>query len=141
QPEVALVLDEAFGTKTLNCVVEGFEIGFMSINTKPSEDLEADPGAVNLLSNKILQNTVNVRTTGIYLLESDNTLIADNHITYNSQRGRGIAIEKNSDHNKVIGNTIISTDSAGVGRVTQIPGSTLEPNDGRMDIKIQSLQS
>jgi parallel beta-helix repeat protein len=139
KPELAILINEANSVTIQNCNIKGFDFGILSIKTKTPEDLKDNHGAVGQLSNKILQNNINVRTTGIYLLQSDNTLIAGNRITYHSVGGRGIVLQLNSDRNKITENTILSTDSASTGQVRRLPGGPTV--GGIADNGIQTLQS
>ena len=63
-----------------------------------------------------------MRTNAISLTSADNTLIADNRLTYASERGRGVIVEFDSDDNEISGNTVVSTDAASTGLVQQVPG-------------------
>jgi Right handed beta helix region/Periplasmic copper-binding protein (NosD) len=139
KPELAILINEANSVTIQNCSIEDFDFGILSIKTKTPEDLKDNHGAVAQLSNKILQNNINVRTTGIHLLQSDNTLIAGNRVTYHSVGGRGIVLQLNSDNNKIIGNKIVSTDSASTGQVRRLPGGPIVA--GIADNGIQTFQS
>jgi hypothetical protein len=43
--------------------------------------------------NKILGNTIDVRTNPIDVIKSDGVLISGNQLTYASERGRGIVVK------------------------------------------------
>ena len=123
QPELAILMHRSYGTKVQACRIEGFDFGILVVDAKTPAD--AAPGAVSELTNKILGNVIDVRTNAIGLIRADNTLIAGNRLTYASERGRGIAVEFDSDENRIVGNTITSTDAARTGLVNQVPGGPL----------------
>lgn len=123
QPELAILMHHSYGTKVQACRIEGFDFGILVVESKTPSG--AEPGAVGEQTNKILGNVVDVRTNAIGLIRADNTLIAGNRLTYASERGRGIAVEFDSDENRIVGNTITSTDAARTGLVNQVPGGPL----------------
>lgn len=121
QPELAIILRGAYDTKIQNCHIDGFDFGILVTETKaPDEDTESSQ-----TQNKILANTIDVRTNAITLLKSDRVLIADNQLTYAAERGRGVVVEFDSDENLIVNNTISSTDAASTGLVRLYPGGTL----------------
>ena len=93
RPELAILLHRAYDTKIQNCRIEGFDFGILVAETKAPEGESETRKA----QNKILANTIDVRTNAISLLKSDGALIADNQLTYAAERGRGIVIEFDSD--------------------------------------------
>ena len=138
QPEVAILLRHAYGAKIQNCVIDGFDFGILLLETKTPPGGRATGGT----SNKILANTIDVRTNAVRLIRSDNARIADNRITYASERGRGLVIEFDSDDNEIVGNTITSTDAASTGRVRQLPGGVFaDDQTAIMDNEIHLLQN
>jgi hypothetical protein len=73
------------------------------------------------------------------MAKADHTIIWSNALTYDSERGRAIAVEFDSDHNKILGNTITSTDAAGTGLVKIAPGSYDIMQPAVMDDEIHLL--
>ena len=125
QPELAVLLHRAYDTKIQNCRIEGFDFGILVAETKAPESASESGQA----QNKLLGNTIDVRTNAIHLLKADNTLIADNELTYAAERGRGVAVEMDSDFNKVVNNKITSTDNASTGQVRLLPGGIFVPDN------------
>jgi hypothetical protein len=120
QPPLAILLHRSSSIRIQNCVIEGFDFGILVLDTKTPEGLSA--GAIANRRNKILSNRIDVRTNAIGLAKADNTLVADNELTYASERGRGVVLEFDSDHNEILRNTVTSTDAASTGQVHQVPG-------------------
>ena len=139
QPELAILLQRAYDTKIQNCRIEGFDFGILVAETKASGD-SPDTGQAQ---NKILANTIDVRTNAVTLLKSDRVLVADNQLTYAAERGRGVVVEFDSDNNRVINNTITSTDAASTGLVRLYSGGALVPDSQTavMDNEIHILQA
>ncbi|HKO97435.1 MAG TPA: NosD domain-containing protein [Pyrinomonadaceae bacterium] len=105
-PEVGIFLDHAENVLIQNCVIEGFDFGIFAINNKVRPIIKANPRALALVRNKILQNTINARFLAISLASFDNTEIKDNTITYTTAGGKGIYVGRDSDINSIIGNKI-----------------------------------
>jgi hypothetical protein len=138
QPELAILVHQAYDTKIQNCRIDGFDFGILLADTKtPADNLQDGR------NNKILANIINVRTNAISLLRSDAVLIADNQLTYAAERGRGVVIEFDSDDNKIVDNSITSTDAASTGQVRQFPGGffVADAQTAVMDNEIHCLQS
>jgi hypothetical protein len=109
QPEVAILLRHAYAVKIYNCAIEGFDFGIFALNSKVSPQDSDDPVTLADLRNTILGNTINARFTPISLMSVDNTHISDNILTYNSEGGVGLTVQRNSrlnhiTYNQVIGN-------------------------------------
>ena len=136
QPELAMFVHQSDDVKIQNCVIEGFDFGIIVANSKVDDPRMGGPA-----NNKILGNTINVRTNAIDIIKSDAVLISDNQITYASERGRGIVVDYDSDGNEIVGNTILSTDTASTGQVRQLPGGPFVSSTPIMDNGIHVLQS
>lgn len=138
QPELAMFVFHAYDVKIQNCAITGFDFGIIVAKSKTAE---APPGA-HQTKNKILGNTIDVRTNVIDVIKSDGVIISDNRLTYASERGRGIVLDYDSDDNEILGNTITSTGAASTGLVRQLPGGPLVTNAvAIMDNMIHCLQS
>jgi hypothetical protein len=105
QPEVAILLTGAYGVKIFNCIINGFDFGIFALNSKVPEQ-ECDPGILCDLQNIILGNVIDARFTPISLMFVDNTHIADNHLSYNTNGGVGLTVQRNSHRNRIINNRI-----------------------------------
>jgi nitrous oxidase accessory protein NosD len=112
-PEAAMFLDQVHGATITNCVIDGFDFGIVVTRVKES-------GAA---ANEIRGNTILARVNTVFLVRADRVVIADNQLTYASERGRGIIVEQDSDDNRITGNTITSTDAARTGLVRLHPGA------------------
>ena len=136
-PELALFVRHAFDVNIQNCIISGFDFGIIVAQSKA---VDAPGGQTG---NKILGNTIDVRTNPIDVINSDGVLISGNQLTYASERGRGVVIDFDSDHNQIVGNTITSTDAASTGQVLQLPGGPFVTDDKTaiMDNKIHILQA
>src|SRR5579885_3438201 len=91
RPELALFVDQAQNVTIQNCVVSGFDFGIIvaqSKNTSVNRNVQ--------IVNKILANTIDVRTNPIDVINSDDVLISGNRVTYASERGRGIIVDFDS---------------------------------------------
>jgi hypothetical protein len=137
QPELALFVHRSYDVKIQNCFISGFDFGIIVAQSKTV----GAPASLRQTTNKILSNTIDVRTNPIDVIKSDNVLISDNRLTYASERGRGIVLDFDSDHNEILGNTVISTDAASTGQVRQLPGGPLVAQTAIMDNEIHSVQS
>lgn len=139
QPELAMLVRGSYGVKIQNCVISGFDFGIIVAQSKAANA----PAGMPQTSNKILGNTIDVRTNAIDVIKSDDVIINGNRLTFASERGRGVVIDFDSDHNQVTSNTIISTDAASTGQVRQLPGGPFIPNSATaiMDNEIHCLQS
>ncbi len=133
-PELAMFVRNAYDVKIQNCVISGFDFGIIVAQSK------AVNAPKNNTMNKILGNTIDVRTNAIDVINSDGVLISDNVLTYASERGRGIVIDFDSDNNQIVSNTITSTDAASTGQVRQLPGGVFVTQNAIMDNKIHILQ-
>ena len=93
-PEVAIVLQSAEDVEIENCRIGGgFDFGIT---------IFASTGA------KIKGNEIHTRMQGITLIESDDNRISENEIRWSSGGGVGISILRNSDRNRISGNTLVS---------------------------------
>jgi hypothetical protein len=139
QPELAMFVHQAYDVKIQNCVITGFDFGIIIAQSKTADA----PFGFRQTKNKILSNTIDVRTNAIDVIRSDDVIIKDNRATYASERSRGVVVDYNSDDNQIVGNTVISTDAASTGQVRQLPGGPLVPNTATaiMDNEIHCLQS
>lgn len=135
RPELALFVRNAYDVSIQNCVISGFDFGIIIAQSKAA----AAPKGQTL--NKILSNTIDVRTNAIDIIKSDDVLLSGNQLTYASERGRGLVLDYDSDGNQVTSNTIISTDVASTGQVRQLPGGPFVTNTAIMDNKIHCLQA
>ena len=136
QPELAIFVRHSYDVKIQNCVISDFDFGIIVAQSKTADA----PAGAHQTQNKILGNTIDVRTNVIDVIKSDGVLISDNRLTYASERGRGVVLDFDSDDNQITGNTIVSTDAASTGQVRQLPGGPLVTQTGIMDNKIQCLQ-
>ena len=137
EPPLAILLHRSTGTKIQNCVIAGFDFGILVLGTKTPPGLSER--AIAHRRNKILANTIDVRTNAISLTRADNTLVFDNDLTYASERGRGIVLELDSDDNQIVGNTVTSTDAASTGQVQLVPGGPFVDGTATMDNEIHCL--
>ena len=135
-PELAMFVDRSYGVKVQNCVITGFDFGIIVARSKLGGTPSAAP-----TQNKILGNTIHVRTNAIDVIKSDGVIVSDNHLTYDSERGRGVVIDYDSDWTEIRGNTIVSTDRASTGQVRQLPGGPFVTSISVMDNEVHVLQS
>lgn len=136
-PELALIVDQSYDVKIQNCVIVGFDFGIIVARSKAA----GAPGPPGQSRNKILGNTIDVRTNAIDLIRSDNVLVSDNRITFASERGRGIVVDYDSDGNEIRNNAVTSTDDASTGQVRQLPLGPFVISTTIMDNEIHTLQS
>lgn len=108
-PEVAVVLSEAYGVKLQDCEIgsadKRFDFGAVVLGGALSDELRADPGAAALLRNKILANTMYVRARGVQFFGSENNQVSDNRIDLSGTRAIGVHLHA-TDSTIVDGNTI-----------------------------------
>jgi nitrous oxidase accessory protein NosD len=135
-PELAMFVHRSYDVKIQNCVITGFDFGIIVARSKEFDALASRP-----TQNKIVANTIHVRTNAIDVIKSDGVMISDNHLTYDSERGRGVVIDYDSDGTEIRGNTIVSTDSASTGQVRQLPGGPFVTSTAIMDNEVHVLQS
>ena len=135
-PELALLVHNAQNVTIQNCLISGFDFGIIVAQSKNSS-LARNVQIVN----KILTNTIDVRTNPIDVIQSDDVLISGNNLSYASERGRGIVIDFDSDYNQIVANTITSTGAASTGQVRQLPGGPFVTSTAIMDNKIHCLQA
>jgi len=135
-PELAMFVHQSYDVKIQNCVITGFDFGIIVARSKEFDALASPP-----TQNKILANTIHVRTNAIDVIKSDGVIISDNHLTYDSERGRGVVIDYDSDGTEIRGNTVVSTDSASTGQVRQLPGGPFVTSTAIMDNEVHVLQS
>jgi copper-binding protein NosD len=103
-PEVAIVLmDGASNVTVQNCRIDGFDFGIVSINNKQGLFLSRTRPF-----NRILNNVINSRFVDVTLISTDDTVISDNHLTFGTVGGRGVVLERDSDRNQILRNTIIA---------------------------------
>lgn len=139
QPELAMFVHRAYDVKIQDCIISGFDFGIIVAQSKTA----GAPAGTLQTSNKILGNTIDVRTNAIDVIKSDAVIISDNRLTFASERGRGVVVDFDSDDNQITGNTITSTDAASTGLVRQLPGGPLvtNANFAIWDNEIHCLQS
>ena len=135
-PELAMFVHQAQNVTIQNCVISGFDFGIIVAQSKNSS-----PARTSAIVNKIVANTIDVRTNPIDIINSDDVLVTGNRITYASERGRGVVVDFNSDYNQIIANSITSTGAASTGQVRQLPGGPFVTSTAIMDNKIHCLQS
>jgi nitrous oxidase accessory protein NosD len=85
------------------------DFGIFALNSKLLQQDRDNRVTLADLQNTILGNTINARFAPISLMTVDNTHIADNILTYNSEGGVGLTVQRNSHinhirYNQVIGN-------------------------------------
>jgi hypothetical protein len=134
KPELAMFVHKAYGVKIQNCVISGFDFGIMVAQSKT-------PAGATKSDNKILGNTIDVRTNAIDVIKSDGVIISDNRLTYASERGRGVVLDFDSDENQILNNTITSSGAASTGQVRQVPLGPMVTGTAVMDNAIHCLQS
>jgi parallel beta-helix repeat protein len=103
QPEVAIFFNAAKNVQIQNCTIDGFDFGIFAIKSKVSRTRQDELGR---LQNKILDNTINARFTAVSLVSVDNTEVKNNTIKYTTAGGKGLYVGRDSDLNKIEGNTI-----------------------------------
>jgi len=121
QPEVAILLKEAYGVKIQNCNIVGFDFGIFALKSKIPVEYRNDPAMLAQLQTKILGNTINALFVPISAMSVDNTQVAGNTITYNRNGGVGIMVERDSDMNQITDNTI--TGNLSIEGAVRVPGS------------------
>lgn len=135
-PDLAMFVHRSYNVKIQNCVIDGFDFGIIVAQSKSAGAPGQRPSA-----NKILGNTIHVRTLGVNVIKSDDVLVSDNAITYDAERGRGVVVDFDSDHNEISHNRIVSTDAASTGQVRQLPGGPFVTSTAIMDNEIHLLNS
>ena len=129
-PEVAFFLNEVYGTRISNCVIEGFDYGIFGIRSKVPAHYKSHPVALATLRNSIVFNRINVRFSPISLYLMDNTVVESNTVSFTSAGGLGISVSLDSDlnairHNSVTGNI----GSSPLDSAPAVPGPVIPVND------------
>jgi nitrous oxidase accessory protein NosD len=133
-PQVAILLAKAHGVTIQNCrigsIAHPFDFGVVVLDSKlPSEVLD-DQGAIHQLRNKLQDNTIAGRYTGVLIGQSDDTVVADNQIdaVIGTKAGTGINVLGDSDLNHLEGNTVVAHTRPDASAVVPVyPGTTPEP--------------
>jgi hypothetical protein len=122
-PEIGVLLRGAKSVTLENCVIEGFDFGIFSINSKLPAG--ADAAMRDMLANRIQSSTVVGRYTAITLLAVDNTRITDSTIKFTTAGGQGVLVLRDSDLNVIKNNQLsIPLNSDATGAV-KLPGPVL----------------
>src|SRR5215470_6721987 len=120
QPEVAILLREAYGVKIQNCNIAGFDFGIFALKSKIPAEYKNDPPTLAHLQSTILDNTINARFVPISAMSVDNMQITGNALTYNRNGGVGITVQRDSDLNEITDNTI--TGNLSIPGAVRVPG-------------------
>jgi Right handed beta helix region len=127
EPEVAILLNEAYSVTIQNCIIgdatKAFDFGIVIAKSKIPPDQADDFKAVGLLSNKVLDNEIRTRAAGVEVLEADYTHISGN--TFESIGGcsQGIVVQYDSDRNLITDNTLIGSSGTSGGPTRAFPGT------------------
>ncbi len=116
-PEVGILLNNVSGVRIQNCNISGFDFGIFAINSKVNQSVRDAPGTLELLSNNLVNNTVDARYVAVDLVSVDNTRIKDSAISFRTGGGIGIFVQRNSDLNQIKNNDVtanLSNDNTGV---------------------------
>lgn len=127
-PEVGIVIREAYGVKIQNCVIDGFDFGILALDSKVPEGMENDPGAMELLGNDILNNTIDGRYVPVGLVSVDNTRIKKNDISVKTDGGVGVLVLRDSDGNRIANNEISIDPNNDTSGAVKLPGPVTNLN-------------
>jgi hypothetical protein len=119
-PEIGILLHGASSMTVENCVIDGFDFGVFSINSKLPAGADADARAI-----KLLKNTITSRYTAVTLIAVDNTQITDNTLSFTTSGGQGVLVLRGSDRNLIKHNTITVAPSSDTTGVAKLPGPVL----------------
>jgi hypothetical protein len=133
-PEAAILLARAHGVTIQNCkigsIAHPFDFGVVVLDSKLPTEVLDDQGAIHQLQNRIQDNTIAGRYTGVVIGQSDDTIVTDNQIDaiIGTKAGTGINVLGDSDLNHFEGNTVIAHTRADASAVVPVyPGTTPEP--------------
>jgi hypothetical protein len=114
-PEVAILLNGAYGSKIQNCIIGDastpFDFGIVIAKSKTSTGL------------KVLDNEISTRAAGIVVFEADHTHISGNTVQSIGGCSNGIVVQWDSDSNLITDNTIIGSSGTSGGPVRLAPGT------------------
>jgi Right handed beta helix region len=127
-PQVAVFLDGAQGNTIQGCDIEGFDHGILVIRSKVPAAVRNDPGALAQMRNRIVHNTIHARFVAINLVSVDNTAVDDNQITWDTQGGAGIYVQRDSDINAITNNIITGDFASNAIGAVNAPGPELPSN-------------
>jgi hypothetical protein len=103
-PEVAIFLDgDKDGAQNIlikNCRIFGFDFGIFAINSKRSPGSATPP--IRILNNRVIE----ARFVDISLMSVDDAEIKGNSLIVRRKGGRGLYVGRNSDRNRILGNSI-----------------------------------
>jgi hypothetical protein len=126
-PEVAIQLSGAFGVKIQSCVIDGFDFPIFAHDIKLPADAQSDPGALERLADKIMDNTINGVFVAVELVKVDNMRITGNTITQAWSDSVAIAVLRDSKLNQITANTISGT-TRGSPPLVNLPGPASTSN-------------
>jgi len=118
-PSAAILLIKAYGVTIQNCRIgtidRPFDFGVAVLGSKLPPELLNDQGAIQQLRNRIHDNAIAGRWTGVLISQADNTVVNANQVdaVINTRAGTGIDILGDSDLNQIKGNTVITHAKAG----------------------------
>jgi hypothetical protein len=116
-PQVAIFLNGAQNVVIKNCRIFGFDFGIFAINSKRIPGSATPP--IRILHNKV----IDARFVDISLMSVDDAEIRGNSLTVRKKGGRGLYVGRNSDRNRILGNSIkVIIPSADTTRVVRAPG-------------------
>jgi hypothetical protein len=104
QPDTGVFFTHATNVKIVGCDIGGFDFAVFAVNNKRVDDQPT--------GNAIIASKLSATANGYTQLESDDTLLLGNEIGTLSGWGLAVNILRNSDYNRVIGNTIRGTSQA-----------------------------
>jgi hypothetical protein len=127
EPEVAILLNEAYGVTVQNCIIgdatKPFDFGIVIAKSKIPPDQADDFKAVGLLGNKVLNNGIRTRAAGVQVFEADNTHISGNTVESIGGCSQGIVVQYDSDSNLITDNTLIGSSGTSGGPARAFPGT------------------
>src|SRR5271166_4250219 len=127
-PEVALFLNGAQGVTIQDCKIKGFDHGILVIRSKVPAALRHDHEALARMRNRIVRNSIQARFVAINLVTVDNTSVDDNQITWYTQGGAGIYVQRDSDINAITNNVITGDFALNAAGAFNVPGPALPSN-------------
>jgi hypothetical protein len=133
-PEIAILLIKAYGVTIQNCrigsVDHPFDFGVVVLGSKLPAEVLGDQGAIHQLRNKIQNNAIAGRYTGVLISQADNTAVADNQVdaVIGTRAGTGIDVLGDSDLNQIKANTVTTHTRADASAVNPLyPGAKPSP--------------
>jgi hypothetical protein len=127
-PQVAIFLDGPQAITIQGCNVQGFDHGILAIRSKVPATLWNDHEALAKRRNRIVHNTIHARFVAINLVSVDNTTVHDNQITWDTQGGAGIYVQRDSDRNAITNNVITGDLAPSAIGAVNAPGPELPSN-------------